>query len=332
MQRSCQLFILALCLFAIPSFAQDKLWRNVQADDRHYSPKRAVLIVEFGEKAHVGSKLHDAIQQAQREASIVQPILVADLSKLQTALDAREAGSVGMVILIRPPASEDIAKLPGLYPDMAFTIIDGEPSYALNVQNVEFQEEEGAFLLGAIAAIHTSERIAVMALEETPRAKRMQESFAAGVNHVRPEGNLLRLMNIRPTATQHTRLASTITSTYQNGTAIIFGVDDEIVEQALRAAKPERKIVISASAPTSSMDTSRLMTYMVKRYDLALLDVLHIYIHKQWHAGSIPLGVSGGYVDYSLNADNVDIFPKDSIDQIEAIKDYIGQGMVGKIP
>jgi len=328
MQRICQLFILFILVLSA-AHAQGRVWNGIKAGDGYYSPDKQIFIIEFGEKAAAGTKMGDAILQAQREFQHVQAFNVADAAKLRSMLDASDAGAIGIVILIRPPASQEIAELPGRYPDMAFTIIDGEANHALNVQNVEFKEQKGAFLLGAIAAIHTTDRITVMALETTPRATRLEQGFIAGVRHVRPDAEITSMMNVRPSATQHTRLSSTISSSFQEGTAIIFSMDDEIVEQALRAAKPERKIVISANAPTGSMDLSRMMTFMVKRYDLALLDILHIYSHKQWHPGSIQLGVSGGYLDYSLNGDNVEIFPKDSIDQIEAIKDHIGQGLYG---
>lgn len=322
--------LLVVAWLASPAAALEEILRS-QPDASHYSPKKAVLVVELGEKSPAGTKLGDAIQQARRELNTVELMSVADMASLSTKLDERPQGSVGLVVLIHPQDEDAIQKLPGLYPDMLFTFIDAvTPSYALNAQNVQFREEEGAFLLGAIAAIHTPARIAVMAMEETARAKLMRTHFEEGVEHIRPDADLVAAMNVRPSATNHTRLSTTITSAYQEGAAIIFSSDDDIVEQALRVARQERQLVLSGNAPTHSMDTSRLMTYMVKRYDLALLDVVHIYQHKQWHPGIIPLGVSGGYVDYALNSDNVEIFPKDSIDQIEAIKDYIGQGIYDK--
>jgi len=313
--------------------AESELIGVASEDASHYSAKKDVLLVEFGERAAPGSKLNDAIQQAEREFSKVDSLLVPDMPALTRLLEEREEGSVGMVVLINPTDAEALMKLPGLYPDMVFSIIDAPlPSYALNAQNVQFREDEGAFLLGAIAAIRTDQRITFMALEENERSKEMQKSFTSGVHHVRKSSVVRSMLNVRPSATQTTRLATTVSSAFQDGSAIIFSMDNDIIEQALRAAKAERRIVISGDAPSSGMDTSRLMTYMVKRYDLALMDVLRIYTHRQWHSGIILLGVSGGYVDYSLNAENVEIFPKDSIDQIEGIKDYIGQGIVSKDP
>lgn len=287
---------------------------------------KVMLIVEFGAKSPAGSKLDDAIQQAQRDFSPVEDMALPDGEALSRVLEGRS--DIGMVVLMHPQDMEMMDKLPSLYPDIAFTIIDTQkPSYAANVQTVQFKEDEGLFLLGAISAIRSTDRITIMALEDDERRTHMADIFKAGVTHIRPNAQLISLMNIKPTAEQHTRLSSTITTAYQEGTAIIFSMDDEIIEQALRAAKPERKIVVSANPPTPADDTSRLMTYMVKRYDLALLDVLRIYTHRQWHAGTIQLGVSGGYVDYSLNADNLELFPKEAIDKIEAIKDHISQGM-----
>lgn len=316
------LLLLVMC-------GHDAFASNLSAQEiTRTGPPKAVLVVEFGEKSPAGSKLNDAIQQAAREFPSIQSIVLPDEYALEYWLENKTEMSTGMVVLIRPHDMETIGKIPGLYPDMYFTIIDApKPIFASNVQSVQFKEEDGIFLLGAIAGIRDNGAISVMGLSEDERNKKMAASFTKGVKHVRPTAQINTLMSLRPTSAQHTRLASTVTSAFQEGTGIIFSMDDEIIEQALRAAKPERKMVISGNAPLANMDTSRLLTYLVKRYDLALLDVLRIYSHNQWHAGTIELGVSGGYVDYSLNADNVELFPKDAIDQIEAIKDYIGQGI-----
>lgn len=320
------LLLLCACAIGTPVIAEEALPIPVKENTGPGSRQNGMMVVEFREKSPTGSKLGDAIQQAKRELSPLESVVLPDESDVGHLLEGRS--DIGMVVLVHPRDTEAMGKLPSLYPDIAFTIIDTEkPSYAANVQTVQFKEDEGVFLLGAIAAIRSTNRITIMAMEDTPHSHHIADIFRAGVTHIRPQASITSLLTIKPTLTQRTRLASTITTAFQEGTAVLFSMDDEIVEQALRAAKPERKIVISSNPPTSSSDTSRLMTYMVKRYDLALMDVLRIYSHKQWHAGTIQLGVNGGYVDYSLNAENVDIFPKEAIDRIEAIKDHISQGM-----
>lgn len=292
---------------------------------------RTMLVVEYQEQSPEGSKLFDAIAQAKREFEKVESVVIPDIATLETLLEGRT--DIGLVVLVYPGNIEAVMKLPSLYPDIFFTLIDAPlPSYAANLQSVEFKKEQGIFLLGAIAAMRSHEPMVVMALEESERSRSMADYFTAGVHHINPKIKVERRLDVKPTASQRTRLSSTIDDVFQRGTNTLFSMDDEIIVQALRAAKPEQKLVLSSKQPPATADTTRLMTYMVKRYDLALLDVLRIYTHKQWHAGKIELGVSGGYVDYSLTAENLDLFPKESIDRIEAIKDYLSQGMVEVTP
>jgi basic membrane lipoprotein Med (substrate-binding protein (PBP1-ABC) superfamily) len=318
-----------VCAISLQAGAQESALRSIQEGIVTHGAQKTMLVVEFGAGAPTGSKLSDAIQQAKRQFRQVESLLFPDERALGKFLEGKTDTNIGMVVLIRPQDAQAVSTLPGLYPDIAFTTIDMvQPVFAANVQSVQFKEEDGAFLLGAIAAIASTDRITIMALGDDDRSKRMADAFEGGARHIRPNATISTLMNIRPSASQRTRLSSSVITAFREGTGILFSMDDEIVEQALRAAKPERKLVVAGNAPGPNADITRLMTYMVKRYDLALLDVLHIYDHKQWHSGVISLGVSGGYVDYSLNADNVDNFPKDSIDRIEAIKDHIGQGMI----
>jgi basic membrane protein A and related proteins len=290
--------------------------------------EKPMLVVTFANSHKPDPKLDDALQQAEREFSVVRSVSLPDERALPIWLD-EHGDNVGLVVLIHPQDEEITAKLPSLYPDLQFSMIDiDQPHFSPNVQTLRFLEEEGAFLLGAIAAIRSNTPVTIFALDETARNKKMATAFRAGVHHVQTGTTVSEQLNLRPSSTQRMRLAGTVDNAFQSGVGVIFAIDDEVVDYALRAARPERKLVISSEAPPTGTDTSRLLTYMVKRYDLALLDVLRIYAHKQWHASTILLGVSGGYIDYSLNTENVDIFPKDSIDQIEAIKDHIAQGIV----
>lgn len=317
-----------LCTASAASLAGDLLSRPLGKNGLGSPVQKSVLVVEFGKKSPAGSKLSDAIAQGAREFGALESLLLPDERALEKMLETKADSGVGMVILMHPQEMEAFDKLAPLYPDVHFTLIDAPRlTYAMNAQNVQFKEAEGIFLLGAIAGIRGGARVTNMAMEDTAHSRSMADFFTAGVKHINPEIEANSLLTMRPSPTQHTRLATAIASAFQEGTSVLFSLDDEIIEHALRAAKLERKIVISGNPPTAGMDTSRLLTYLVKRYDLALLDVLRIYHHNQWHAGKIELGVAGGYVDYSLNADNVEIFPKDSIDQIETLKDYIGQGM-----
>lgn len=319
---------MVLLIGAGPACAEHILPGALESQAQPHSTGKTMLIIEFGEKSPPGSKLGDAILQAKREFSPIESVMLPDERGLEKFLEARDDGSLGLIVLIRPQQKDALQKIAALYPDIYFTVIDiYDAAYGANVQNVQFREKEGVFLLGAIAAIRTDDRISVLALEDSERSKTMAETFDAGVRAIRPKANVSTQLNIRPTSTQRVRLSSTVSNAFQQGSSIIFSMDEDIIEQALRAARAERKMVIAGDTPPLGIDLSRLLTSLVKRYDLALLDVLRIYTHNQWHAGSIELGVAGGYVDYSLNADNVDVFPKEAIDRIEALKDHIGQGM-----
>ena len=289
--------------------------------------EKAILVVEFAEKMRANSKLANAIDDAKREFASVSSLILPRLRDLEAALQNIADGEVGMIILIGPQDTEAINRLAPLYPDIYFTIIDMQnPAHAPNVQSVNFKEEAGAFLLGTIASMRSNTRISVMGLAGDARTHMLADRFGAGVRHSEPATEIDMQLNLKPTSTSPTRPATTVENAMQNGSDVIFALDDDIAELALRTAKTEHKLVVTVGALPPGADTSRLLTYMVKRYDLALMDVLRIYRHKQWRAGEIELGLTGGYVDYSLNAENVELFPKESIDEIESIKDQLAQG------
>lgn len=326
------IFYTILVIFIITqsgkSLAEDLWSRPLAKENITNTARKSVLVVEFGTKSPVGSRLSDAIAQGEKEVGRLQAIALEDELALEETLETKADSGLGMAILIHPSNMELLRKLLPLYPDIYFTLIDApEPIYAMNTQNIHFKEDEGIFLLGAISAISSNTPITIMAMEDTPHNSSMAHIFAAGVRHIHPDAKLDIMLSMRPSTTQHTRLTTAISNAFHQGSDIVFSMDDEITEQGLRIARLERKMLVSNTPPPPDIDSSRMLTTLVKRYDLALMDVLRIYNHQQWHAGEIELGLAGGYVDYALNSNNIEIFPKNAIDQIEAIKDYTGQGI-----
>lgn len=290
--------------------------------------RNSLLVLDLGTGEAGAKRMAAVIVQAKLDMPKLQWMQLASEQEILPTLEQKVEEGIDMVIMIAPKHQEIIAQVPGLYPDIKFTFIDAPQSiYANNVQNVQFKRDEGAFLLGAIAGVRGSQKIMLMTKDENPATREVFTYFTRGVHHANPQAKIEEHL-ITNDEMLHKRLSGLLSEAFQNGTDIMFSADHDITEQALRSAKPERRLVIYDDAPDKTMETERMLTYMVKRHDLALLDVVQLYKHRQWRSGIITLGVGGGYVDYSLTQENVEIFPKEYIDKIEAIKDYISQGFL----
>lgn len=291
-----------------------------------------LVIVDFVDGATPKASLKSAIGQAKTEVPQLESVTLQNSHALEGFLEKYSDRTIKMVVVIAPDDVESVTRLPGIYPDIKFVFIDmNTPFYANNVQVVQFKENEGLFMLGAIAGMRAEKSVALVSKEPAKTAQIQFAPFIEGLYHVQPKLEVKEVPAFGAGSASDKKMDEAMAQLFNNGASLVYTADDELTEYALAAAKQERKLVIAHDEPAKG-DAERLLTYMVKRQDLALLDVVRIYDHGQWRPGMTELGVSGGYIDYALGQDNVDLFPKESIDQIEAIKDYIAQGLLNRLP
>lgn len=77
------------------------------------------------------------------------------------------------------------------YPDTIFVLIDSV-SDVPNIYNVTFKEDEGSYLLGALAALRTeSNVVGFIGGMDTPLIQKFEKGFTAGVKSQNPEAQVL---------------------------------------------------------------------------------------------------------------------------------------------
>ena len=92
--------------------------------------------------------------------------------------------------------TDEITKIAQEFPDKKYACVDYtvDPSKTIppNLVALEFREEEGSFLVGAIAGLMTkSNKVGFVGGMESPLIKKFQVSYEAGVKHVNPNCQIL---------------------------------------------------------------------------------------------------------------------------------------------
>lgn len=86
---------------------------------------------------------------------------------------------------------EAMEKVAEKYPEQQFLLVDAV-SDASNIYNVTFKEDEGSFLLGALAAMKSKTgTVGFIGGVDSPVIHRFEQGFTAGVKHVNPKGKVL---------------------------------------------------------------------------------------------------------------------------------------------
>ncbi|HEY0883242.1 MAG TPA: BMP family ABC transporter substrate-binding protein, partial [Archangium sp.] len=235
-----------------------------------------------------------ALSDAERKATLpdelaarvtpvnVKPIVVQSKAQedyqpnLQLVVDQGADLTVGTGFMLEN-AVETVAKQ---NPGSKFLLIDspvmdakGTPTSLPNVRTVVFKDEEGSFLVGALAGLVAKEKLGFVGGMEIPLIKKFEAGFRAGVTTTNPKATVL---------IQYTGSFDNVAAGKQaaadliaKGCEVLFhaaGSDGNGVIQAVKEARAAGKSVfaIGVDSDQSHLAPDAVLTSMVKRVDLAV--------------------------------------------------------------
>lgn len=228
------------------------------------------------------------------------------------------------------PVAED-------YPDHHFVVVGGEAT-GDNVAAVRFADEQGAFLVGAAAAL-TSEtgRIGILVERADERARRHRAGYAAGARHVRPDVEVdLWVIDDAPVDTAATEVAvarELAVLLYEAGADVVYeaaGGKVVGVLEAIRRLEADGRQRWAIGSGTDQYDEvsetaqSRLLTTMRSRLDLAVEVAVTGYVERGGPSGTTVLGLAEGGVGYTDSGGHLDVVD----DQLQALRRQIIAGEI----
>lgn len=209
-------------------------------------------------------------------------------------------------------------------------ILDGKgnPQALPNVRSVTFREEEGSFLVGALAAQVAKHRVGFVGGMEIPLIKKFEAGFRAGVHAVNPEAEVLVQYTGSFDNVGHGKSAAT--DLLSKGCEVVFhaaGSDGVGVIQAVKEAhaRGEKVFAIGVDSDQSHLAPDAVLTSMEKRVDLAVWQAAHDLATGAFTAGHGVLGLKEGGVAYAPV--KVDFEGKaEALRKVEALKQEIVAG------
>ncbi len=264
-----------------------------------------------------------ALPEAERRASLpaelqaritplgIKPIVVQSKAQedyqpnLQLLVDQGADLTVGTGFMLEN-AVETVAKQ---NPGSKFLLIDspvldakGNPLALPNVRTVVFKEEEGSFLVGALAGLVAKEKVGFVGGMEIPLIKKFEAGFRAGVKTTNPKATVL---------VQYTGTFDNVGAGKQaaldlisKGCEVIFqaaGSDGSGAIQAIKEARAAGKSVyaIGVDSDQSHLAPEAMLTSMIKRVDLAVWQAASDLKDGKYTAGDQVMGLKEGGVSYA---------------------------------
>jgi len=276
----------------------------------------------FNDAAYAG------LERAQKELGIEFTTLESgEGADREAGMRQLAAGGSQVVFGVGFLFTDDIKRLAGEFPDVKFACVDYTvtPNETMppNLMALKFREEEGSFLVGALAAyLNQSGKLGFVGGMEIPLIKKFEAGYRAGVRAVRPSIEVLvkyagTTGNAFKDPTKGKELGL---SEYHQGADIIFHASGSTGLGVFEAARELKKLAIGVDSDQYDEAPGVVLTSMIKRVDVAVFDAIRDAKAGAWQGGVREFGLADQGVGWVYDARNQALIPphvKAAVDSIE---------------
>ena len=281
-----------------------------------------------------------AIRLLGTNVSLIEPGEGADR---ESGLRLFAAEKMDLVMGVGFAFSDDLTRLAKEYPKSNFAGID----FALatdsagntiapppNLAALRFREEEGSFLVGALAAlVGKSKKIGFVGGMEIPLIYKFEAGFRAGVKAVCPDCTVIaQYAGVTPEAFKNPSKGKELAlSQYQQGANVIYHVSGGTGQGVFEAARITGKLAIGVDVDQYAEAPGHVLTSMVKHVDNATFNAISDVTNHTFKGGVYSLGLKEKGVDYVYDAHNKAMIPDSVHAKLEQLRQDIIDGRI-KVP
>ena len=218
-----------------------------------------------------------------------------------------------------------IEKLAKEFPKLQFAIIDMVVDLP-NVQSVVFKEQEGSFLVGAMAAMASKTgKVGFVGGMDIPLIRKFQCGYEQGAKFANPKAEVFANMTGTTGAAWNdpARGGELAKAQFAKGADVVFAAASGTGMGVYQAAKDSQKLAIGVDSNQNHLQPGTMLTSMVKGVDVAVYNVA-----KAHKPGISVLGLKEGGVGYALDANNAKLVTADMKKKVEAAKADIISGKI----
>lgn len=289
----------------------------------------------FNDGAYLGAER--AMRELGADVRFVEP---GEGSDREAGLRLLAAQGMDLVIGVGFIFSDDLTQLAKEYPNVHFAGVD----YALgtdaqgntieppaNLAALKFREEQGSFLVGAMAAlVSKTKRVGFVGGMDIPLIHKFEAGFRAGVKQVCPDCRVTaQYAGVTPEAFRNPGRGKELAlSQYNQGVDVIFHASGSTGLGVFEAARATGKLAIGVDADQYSEAPGYVLTSMVKGVDNAVFDAIRGVSDGSFHGGIYWLGLKEGGVRYVYDENNRALIPPAVQQRVEQLKAEIIAGRI----
>ncbi|WP_067515484.1 BMP family lipoprotein [Endozoicomonas ascidiicola] len=225
------------------------------------------------------------------------------------------------------PVVERVAKK---FPDTKFVLIDAVVDLP-NVRSVVFKEQEGSFLVGALAALKSkTDTVSFIGGMDIPLIRKFACGYEQGAKYVNIDVKVLQNMTgTTPAAWNDPAKGSELArAQFDQGADVVYGAAGGTGVGINQAAVDSGKLAIGVDSNQNYMHPGTMLTSMVKRVDVAVYKAFEDVANDNFTSGLQVLGLKEEGVDWALDEFNQPLLDETVVAQINSLKQEIIDGKI----
>lgn len=294
---------------------------------------RVALVLDKGGKddKSFNSAAYAGATRAEKELKIELKFVEAtDTIAIENMHRSFARRNYDLIIGIGFAQLEAVKKVSAQFPKIKFALIDGELNLP-NVRSLLFEEHEGSFLVGALAAMKsTTGKVGFIGGMDIPLIRRFAMGYAAGAKYVNPKVQVIEnFIGVTGEAWNNPAKAKELAlNQFTQKADVTFVAAGASGSGAFDAAEERKKFAIGVDSNQNWMKPGSILTTMVKAVDVAVYETIKATLEGNFNPGVVRFGLSNNGVDYSLDEYNEKLITPEMKLKVDDIKNKIITGQI----
>lgn len=275
---------------------------------------------------------YGGIRRAQQEYNFKLVVLEPKESGKSTSQDVLGVVEQSDIIILLGAQHTKLAKdAARANPEKKFILmelpVDGIP----NISSVMFNQNEGSFLAGALAAyVSKTGKIGFVGGTVIPPVQAFEKGYLEGAAYANPEVEVL-VEYITPAGDfsgfgNPQRGHEIAMKQYEQGADIVYAVAGLSGNGVIEAARRSGKLAIGVDSDQDSLAKGFVLTSMMKRLDVASYNELKAALEGVFSPGVSQYGLANDGVGLTKMKYTRQLVPDEVMDKLDAIKNKIASG------
>ncbi|MBE3639408.1 BMP family lipoprotein [Mangrovicoccus algicola] len=279
----------------------------------------------FNESAYTGAQRYIS----EKGGAYKETELQSEAQREQSMRRMAESGA-NPVITIGFMNISTLDKIAPDYPEVNFAIIDGVVDQP-NVKSVVFEEHQGSFLVGVLAAMASKTgTVSFVGGMDVPLISKFACGYAQGVKAVNPEAQVIvNMIGTTPAAWNDPVKGAELTrAQIAQGSDVIYSAAGGSGVGVLQAAADEGVYSIGVDSNQNYLHPGSVLTSMLKRVDNAVFQIFEEGETDSFTPGIQVMGLANQGVDWALDEYNEELISAEMKATVEATKQKIIEGEI----